>query len=121
MSIFQNNLTELAWAHDIENIFKYCDNYFKITKKFKEKYPDAVYELEFEKFTDDPEAESKKLMKFCDLVWDKKCLSFYKRKDIISKTASYKQIRKAIYKHSLERYVPYRELLNTFGKKYPWF
>ena len=26
MSIFQNNLTELAWTHDLENIFKYFKN-----------------------------------------------------------------------------------------------
>ena len=33
MSIFQNNLTDLAWAHNLENIFKYFDNYFKIVIK----------------------------------------------------------------------------------------
>ncbi len=121
MSIFQNNLTELAWAHDLENIFKYCDNYFQIINKFKEKNSNFIYELEFEKFTDNPEIESKKLMKFCDLVWDEKCLSFYKRKDIISKTTSYKQIRKAVYKHPEKRYLPYKEFLKTYGKKYSWF
>ena len=37
MSIFQNNLTDLAWAHNLENIFKYFDNYFKIVDEFKKK------------------------------------------------------------------------------------
>ena len=55
---------------------------------------------------DNPEEESKKLMKFCELPWDKKCLEFYKRKDLISKTASNIQIRKAIYKHSSDKYLP---------------
>ena len=41
-------------------------------------------------------------MKFCELPWDKKCLEFYKRKDLISKTASNVQIREAIYKHSFK-------------------
>ena len=67
------------------------------------------------------ESESKKLMKICDLEWDKKCLDFHKRKDIISKTTSYKQIRKAVYKHPLDRYSPYKVFLNEFGKKYSWF
>ena len=39
MSIFQNNLTELAWAHNLENIFKYFDNYFKTIKNFDKMYP----------------------------------------------------------------------------------
>jgi len=121
MSILQNNLTELAWAHNVDNIFRYFDIYIKTIDKFRKNNPDFIYDLEFEKFTNDPESESKKLMKFCKLEWDEKCLEFYKRKDIISKTTSYLQIRKPIYKHPAEKYLPYREFLKNIGKKYPWF
>ena len=121
MSIFQNNLTELAWTHDLENIFKYINNYFEIIKTFNKVDSDLIYELEYEKLVNEPEKESKKLMKFCGLPWDKKCLEFYKRKDLISKTTSNVQIRKAIYKHSLEKYLPYKIFLNKYGEKYPWF
>ena len=121
MSIFQNNLTELAWTHDLENIFKYFDNYFKIIKNFNKKNSNFIYQLQFESLINKPEEESKKLMKFCNLPWDKKCLEFYKRKDLISKTASNVQIRSSIYKHSLKKYLPYESLLNKYGKKYSWF
>ena len=57
-------------------------------------------------------------MKFCELPWSKKCLEFYKRKDLFSKTASNVQIREAIYKHSANKYLPYKKLLNKYGKKY---
>ena len=121
VSIFQNNLTELAWTHNLNNILKYFDNYFKIINNYDQETPNNVYHLEFEKLTKEPEKESKKLMNFCGLPWDKKCLEFYKRKDLISKTASNVQIREAIYKHSLEKYLPYKELLAEYGKKYSWF
>ena len=121
MSIFQNNLTELAWTHDFKNIFKYFDNYFKIINSYNTVKSKMIYHLEFEKLTMDPEAESKKLMKFCDLPWDKKCLEFYKRKDLISKTASNIQIREAIYKHSKEKYAPYKKFLDEYGRAYAWF
>ena len=121
MSIFQNQLTELAWAHDLVNIFKYFDNYLQIIKNYNETDPNFLYELQFEKLVNNPEEESKKLMKFCGLPWNKKCLEFYKRKDLISKTASNIQIRSAIYKHSPERYLPYKKFLNQYGKKYSWF
>ena len=122
VSIFQNNLNELAWTHDLNNIFKYFNNYFKIIDNYNNELElNSIYHLEFEKLTIEPEAESKKLMKFCELPWDKKCLEFYKRKDLISKTASNIQIRKAIYKHSLEKYSPYKKLLDEYGKKYSWF
>jgi tetratricopeptide (TPR) repeat protein len=121
MSILQNNLTELAWAHNPENIFRYFDIYFERIEKFKSKFSNFIYDLDFDIFTKNPEAEAKKLMQFCDLPWDKKCLDYYKRKDIISKTTSYQQIRKAVYKHPEERYLPYKEILNKYGKKYLWF
>ena len=110
MSIFQNNLTELAWAHNLENIIKYFDCYFQIMDEFKKKYPSFIYDLNFEDFTNEPEIESKKLLKYCNLPWDKKCLEFYKRKDIISKTTSRLQIRKPIYKHTTDRYLTYKKI-----------
>ena len=121
ISIFQNNLTDLAWTHNLEHIFKYFDNYFKIINEFKKKYPNFIYDLNFENFTNEPEIESKKLMSFCNLVWDKKCLEFYKRKDLISKTSSNLQIRKAIYKHSEKKYLPYKQFLKKYGDKYSWY
>ncbi len=121
VSIFQNNLTSLAWTHDLDNIFKYFDNYLQITKNFDKEFPNTIYELEFEKLIENQEIESKKLMKYCELDWDKKCLEFHKRKDLPSKTASSIQVRKAIYKHAAEKYMPYKKILNKYGKKYSWF
>jgi len=121
MSIFQNNLSALAWTHDLKNIFKYFDNYFRIINNFNKIYPNFAYELEYEKLVTNPESESKKLMKFCELPWDKKCLEFYKRKDFYSKTASNIQIRSEIYKSSIDKYLPYKQFLNEYGKKYSWF
>ena len=60
-------------------------------------------------------------MKFCELPWDKKCLEYYKRKNLISKTSSNIQIRKAIYKHPIQRYMPYKQLLKKYGDKFSWF
>ena len=121
MSIFQNNLTDLAWVHNLEYIFKYFDCYFQTIDEFKKKYPGFIYDLNFENFTHEPEIESKKLLKYCNLTWDKKCLEFYKRKDIIAKTTSRIQIRKPIYKHSSDKYLPYKKLLGKYGNKYSWF
>ena len=121
MSIFQNNLTVLAWTHNLDTIFRYFDNYFKIIENYNEINPNNIYELKFEELVSNPDKESKKLMKFCELPWDKKCLEFHKRKYLFSKTASNIQIRGEIYKHSLDKYLPYKELLNEYGRKYSWF
>ena len=104
MSILQTNLTEVAWAHSLKHIFQFFDLYHQKMKSF----PNFVYDLNYEKFINNPETESKKLMEYCNLPWDKRCLEFYKRKDIVSDTASDVQIRKAVHKYSLDKYLPYK-------------
>ena len=121
MSTLKNNLAFLAWAHNLKHIFKYYDIYYQTIKNFKKTFPNFIYDLEYEKFVSNPENEAKKLMKFCDLPWDIKCLEFYKRRDLISKTASNIQIRKAIYKDSINKYLPYKQFLSKYGNKYSWF
>ena len=121
LSIVKNNLGDVVWAHDLEHIFKFFNIYIKKIDEFKKMYPDFIYEIQLENFVNNPEIESKKLMQFCELQWDKKCLEFYKRKDITSRTASNVQIRKAIYKEPKDKNLPYMPFLEKFGKKYPWF
>ena len=121
MSILKNNLIDISWAHSLKYIFKYFDIYYKTIESYKKIFPNFIYELQLEKFINDPETESKKLLKFCDLPWDKKCLEFYKRKDLISKTTSNVQIRKAINKDSINEYLPYKQFLYKYRNKYSWF
>jgi len=121
MSILKNNLGDASWAHNLKHIFLYFDIYYKKIENFKKNYPEYLYDLEFENFQKNPETESKKLMKFCELSWDKKCLEFYKRKDLISYTASHKQIRKPIYQVSKDKNLPYKLMFKNYLEKYDWF
>jgi len=121
MSILKNNLGNISWSHSIKHIFSYFDLYYKKINFFKKSFPNFIYDLQFENFQNDPENESKKLMQFCNLSWNKKCLEFYKRKDIVSYTASYQQIRKPIYKDPIDKNQPYKNLLNRYGNKYKWY
>ena len=116
------NLNLNSLAFDLKKSeFIHPQNSFKILKGFNKIYPNFIYELEFEKLINDPVNESKKLMNYCELQWDNKCLEFYKRKDLISKTASNVQVRNAVYTDSLKKYLPYRKFLDKYGKKYFWF
>ena len=121
VSILQNNLTGIPWAHDIKQIFHYFDIYYGMIKHYSKNLPGFIYNLDFEKFVNNPEEESKNLIKFCDLKWSKKCLEFYKRKDVISQTASNIQVREAIYKSPKDKHLPYKECLDEYGINYKWY
>ena len=116
MSILQTNLTEVAWAHNLKHIFKFFDLYHQKMERLKTTFPNFIYDLNYEKFINDPETESKKLMEYCNLPWNKRCLEFYKKKDIVSDTASDVQIRKAVHKYSLDKYLPYKPFILKHGK-----
>ena len=120
VSIIKNNLNKIAWAHNIEHIFKYFDMYFKYIKYWNDLFPDFIYDLQYEKFVNNLEIESKKLFEYCNLPWNKKCLEFYKRNDLISKTTSNLQIRNPINQDSLKKYEPYKKLLLQYADKYQW-
>jgi hypothetical protein len=120
ISIIKNNLVEVPWAHNLEHILKYFDIYYNTIENFKKIFPNFIYELEYEKFVNDPEIQSKNLLKFCNLPWNIGCLEFYKREKLISKTASNMQIRKAIYKDSINKYLPYKQFIDKYRNRYSW-
>ena len=119
MSIFKNIYKDIPWGHNLEHIFKYINVYKQMIDNYKKIFPNFIYDVRYEEFVDNPEEQSKKLLKFCDLPWNKKCLEFYKRKDIISKTASNLQIKNAIYKGSGDKYLQYKQFLYKYRKNIP--
>ena len=120
ISIIKNNLNKIAWAHTTEYIFKYFDMYFQYIEYWNNLFPNFIYDLQYEKLVNNLETESKKLLEYCNLPWNKECLEFYKRNDLISKTTSNLQIRKPINQDSLNKYEPYKKLLLQYTDKFKW-
>ena len=121
ISILKNNMPTLHWAHNLDNIFEYFDIYHQTINRYNKILPNYIYELELEQLSNEPVLESKKLMQYCNLPWSEKCLEFHKRSDLISRTTSNLQVRKAVYKHSTIKDNPYQPFLNKYKKKYDWF
>jgi len=87
---------------------------------FKKKYSDKIFSVQLKNLTEDSLVVSKKLFHFCELEWNKSSLEFYKRKNLISKTASNVQIRKKIYKYDSHKYKIYKEFLKDHKNEYSW-
>ncbi len=120
MSMYQNFLSKITWSHSIDNILEYIDNYLKIVDDFKKKYPNKIYTVELDGLIKNPVNISKDLFNFCNLEWDQKCLEFYKRNDLVSKTASNQQVRKQLFKNNTKKYIAYKEFFHPYLNKYEW-
>ena len=119
-AIYKQSLSKISWTHSLENIIDYIDNYLKIINYFIKKYPDKIFSIRLEEFTNNPEEISKKLYSFCNLNWTHKVLNFNNRDNLIISTASNIQIRDNIKKYDHEKYKPYKEFLKKFLHKYHW-
>ena len=102
ISIYKNNFNTASynWTNDPKDILSYFRYYNKIINIWKNKFPDELFEIEYEELIDKKDDMIKKIINTCKLDWDPNCLLFYKSKSPI-KTASAFQARQPIYKSSV--------------------
>ena len=72
--------------------------------------PGYMYTLQYEDMVSDQENETRKLLDFCNLPWDEACLSFHKTERSV-KTPSLAQVRRPMYKDSVELWKRYEKQL----------
>jgi tetratricopeptide (TPR) repeat protein len=118
-SCFQNPLNDShAYSRDLTYLGQYYREYARLMDHWKRLMPDRIYDLNYENFTADFEAEARKLIDFIGLPWDEACLSFHETGSTVQ-TLSRRQVRNPIYKSSVERWRRYEQelqpLLSALG------
>ncbi|MEO0344512.1 MAG: sulfotransferase [Pseudomonadota bacterium] len=112
LSIYKNRFTQGThlYANSLEHVAQYYHTYLDFLDMWREKAPDAFYELNYEKLTENPEEETRKLIAYCDLEWEDACLSFHEKESTV-RTLSVYQARQPIYKSSVALWENYKEEL----------
>jgi tetratricopeptide (TPR) repeat protein len=103
---FQSN--SLSFSYDLQNLGRFFNLYKNLMDFWNETYPKDIYNLSYEKVVSDQENETKKLLEFCKLDWDKNCLNPHKNKKTVA-TASLAQVRSPIYKSSIKKWENYSD------------
>ena len=117
LSMFKNLFEGgLNFTYDQEDLVNYYKLYLELMDFWKSKYNSEIYEVKYEKLIQNNDDEIKNLIKFCNLNWEEKCLSFHQNKTPI-KTMSTAQARKPIYKSSLKSFEKYKDYLTTIETK----
>lgn len=106
LSCFMRRLHAVHWSWDLEQIGIFYRLYDQLMQHWREVLPCPIYEVEYETLTQDPEAETRKLIEFCGLPWDDRCLAFYENETAV-RTASRIQVREPIYQSSIGRWKNY--------------
>jgi len=112
LSIFKNYFGKdvMPWAYDQKELALYYKNYENLMDYWNKTLPNFIYNISYENLLNNQEIETKKLLNFCGLDWDESCLNFYRNKRAVS-TASTNQVRKNIYKSSMNSWKNYENAL----------
>ena len=120
ISIFKNFFTNssLNFAYNLEEISEFYNLYNDLMKHWKNILPKFVIDIKYEEIIQNPEQQIRSLLKLCNLSWNDNCLKFYNNKRAI-KTASDTQVRKKIYKSSVDSWKNYEKNLGEVFKRLP--
>lgn len=98
---------DMPHSYDLGELGRYYRQYDALMKHWESVLPAGTMKvLEYEQVVADTEASARDLIDFIGLDWDDACLAFHRSKRPV-KTASVAQVRKPIYKTSVERWKKY--------------
>jgi len=95
-----------GYACDLVDVAEYYKMYVDLMEYWRGRFPNKIYDLNYEDLTEKQEEETRKLLEYCGLNWEDQCLEFHKTKRAV-KTASSFQVRQAMYKGSSEAWRKY--------------
>jgi len=98
------------WVSDLRSIGHVYRQYDRLMDHWRRILPINMLELQYEDVVADLEGAARRLIAYCGLQWDDRCLRFYETERLV-KTASVEQVRRPIYDSSVGRWRKYERHL----------
>ncbi|HUQ51976.1 MAG TPA: sulfotransferase [Gammaproteobacteria bacterium] len=119
--LFATSFSYYNYAYDLLDTGRYYAAFHALAALWRESLADNYLEVRYEDVVDRTEREARRLVEFCGLPWDSRCLEFENNAAPVA-TASSAQVRQPIYRSGLERWrhyerelEPLRALLSSAG------
>jgi tetratricopeptide (TPR) repeat protein len=104
-------LTGLDFTYDLAELGGYYKMYEKLMAHWREVLPPGVMlDVRYEALTEDIEAEARRIVAFCGLEWDDRCLRFHENTRAV-RTLSQSQVRQPLFTSSIGRWRSYEPWL----------
>jgi tetratricopeptide (TPR) repeat protein len=107
---FQNFAEPYPFTLDLKHLGQYYREYQRLMANWLNVLPIRIFELSYEEMTNDQENVSRRLVSFCGVEWDDRCLRFYENPRVV-RTFSNLQVRLPMYRTSVGRWRRYEEHL----------
>ena len=94
---------EVGFAYDMVELGRYYRAYEKLMAHWRAALPPTVMlEVQYENLIADLPGEARRMVEYCGLDWDPRCLDFHKSRRAVA-TASLHQVRQPLYTSSIGR------------------
>ncbi|KAJ1443479.1 P-loop containing nucleoside triphosphate hydrolase protein [Ochromonadaceae sp. CCMP2298] len=111
LSIFTQNFNSTqSWSTDLDDIAYYWQGYQKLMEHFKQVSDLQILEVNYEETVSDIEWQSRRLLDFVGLPWDKRVLNFHQSERAVQ-TPSRWQVRQPLYQSAKARWRNYESYL----------
>jgi tetratricopeptide (TPR) repeat protein len=111
--------TDLSFLSNREDLVFYYGEYLRLMEHWRNALPaERFIEVDYEKLISEREAETRRLISFCELEWHEACLRPEENRREIG-TASVWQARQPVYRTSMERWRNYEPWLGAFAELMP--
>lgn len=115
-SIFKNDFKGLfGYAYNMDELGRYYNTYRDLMAHWEKVLPGFMHSVKYEEMVMDQHKQTKNLLEFCGLPWDRACLQFHKTRRRVG-TASLAQVRQPIYKDSVALWKRYEKQLEPMKK-----
>lgn len=85
-----------SFSYDFEAMANYYAGYVRISKFWKERFPENWHDHVYEDMLADPEGKIRELLAFCELPFEPGCLEFHKTPRSVRSTPSAAQVRQPL-------------------------
>lgn len=117
-SIFKNDFSRLhPYAYDLKEIGGYYQLYQDLMRRWHQVMPGFIHDVHYEKMVAAPEKQVRLLLRFCGIPWNDQCLMFHRSRRSVF-TASTAQVRRPIYRDSVELWKNYEQDLGVLIKQF---
>ena len=110
VSCWMAHFQEIRWANDQQHIVSRFHAYQRIMAHWRKVLPVPLLEVDYEETVADLEGVARKLVAWCGLAWEPKCLEFHQTKRPV-RTASAVQVRQPVLRTSVGRWKHYEQAL----------
>jgi tetratricopeptide (TPR) repeat protein len=104
---FQNFSRSHPYTYNLNDLAFYYNSYRQLMKHWENVSSLSIHTIEYENLVESPEDAVRRLLEFCGLEWDSRCLDFHNNKRYVG-TASYEQVSKPLYQKSVGRWRHYK-------------